>query len=124
MVLGLTRASAEYFVDVQDVGRLHVAAAVLDHVRGRRIFAFASRYHWADILRVLRKLLADDPARLARIPGDFSGGEDPNEIVPRHEAEKLLQELGRPGWTTLEESVADAVEGLRGLEEAEEKRKE
>ncbi|KAK3936256.1 hypothetical protein QBC46DRAFT_419726 [Diplogelasinospora grovesii] len=108
----------QYFVDVQDVGRLHVAAAIVDSVRGRRIFAFAARYNWDAVLAVLRRLLADDPARLARLPADFSGGEDPNEIEPRPEAERLLRALGRPGWTSLEESVAGAVEGLRGLEAA------
>ncbi|KAI0467425.1 hypothetical protein F4859DRAFT_243157 [Xylaria cf. heliscus] len=108
----------QYFVDVQDVGRLHVAAAVLRDVRGCRIFAFAERYSWDTIVAVLRRLLADDPARLSRLPADFSGGEDPNEIEGRPAAELLLRELGRPGWTSLEESVADAVEGLRALEEA------
>ncbi|KAI1811310.1 hypothetical protein GGS20DRAFT_563628 [Poronia punctata] len=108
----------QYFVDVQDIGRLHVAAAILDSVRGRRIFGFASRYNWDMILGILRKLLADDPDKLARIPADFSGGEDPNEIEPRAEAERILKELGRPGWTSLEESIADAVEGLRWLEDS------
>ncbi|ORY63202.1 uncharacterized protein BCR38DRAFT_516239 [Pseudomassariella vexata] len=97
----------QYFVDVQDVGRLHVAAAVLDKVRGQRIFGFAARYSWDSVLGILRKL---EPAKV--FVENFSGGEDPNEIEPRHKAEQLLRDLGRPGWTSLEESVWNMVEGF------------
>lgn len=101
----------QYFVDVQDVGRLHVAAAVLGNVRGRRIFAFAQRYSWDSILDILRQL---EPTKT--FPENFSGGEDANEIEPRPQAENLLRRLGRPGWTSLEESVRDMVKGLRDLD--------
>ncbi|KAK7931191.1 hypothetical protein PG985_001903 [Apiospora marii] len=98
----------QYFVDVQDVGRLHVAAAVLEKVRHRRLFAFAERYSWDSVLGVLRQL---EPAHA--FPDNFSGGEDPHEIEPRHYAEQLLRDLGRSGWTSLEESLRGMVEGLR-----------
>lgn len=101
----------EYFVDVQDVGRLHVAAAVLGGVQGQRIFAFAQRYNWDSILAILRKL---EPAKT--FPSNFSGGEDADEIKPRTRAEHLLRHLGRPGWTSLEESVRDMVHELRDLD--------
>ncbi|XXG95773.1 hypothetical protein Hte_002044 [Hypoxylon texense] len=101
----------QYFVDVQDVGRLHVAAAVLHRVRGQRIFGFAERYSWDSILDILRRL---EPARV--FPEKFSGGEDPNEIEPRHKAEQMLRDLGRPGWTSLEESVRNLVESLREVD--------
>lgn len=101
----------QYFVDVQDIGRLHVAAAILDTVRGQRIFGFAERFSWDIVLDVLRKL---EPDR--EFPAPFSGGEDPNEITPRPKAEELLRRLGRPGWTTLEDSLRGMVDGLRELE--------
>jgi hypothetical protein len=101
----------EYFVDVQDIGRLHVAAAVLTKIRGQRIFGFAERYNWDAILDILRKL---EPAKA--FPENFSGGEDPNEIEPRHKAEQLLRDLGGPGWTPLEESIRNVVQGLREIE--------
>lgn len=71
------------------------------------MFAFAERFSWDAILEIMRK---HDPSR--KLPDNFAGGEDPNVIVPRAAAEKLLQELGFPGWTSLEESIADNVEGL------------
>ncbi|KAI0460037.1 hypothetical protein F5B21DRAFT_455030 [Xylaria acuta] len=101
----------QYFVDVQDIGRLHVAAAIIKSVRSQRIFGFAYRYNWDSILEILRGL---EPAKA--FPENFSGGEDPNEIEPRHEAEQLLRELGRPGWTSLYESIRNMVEDFHEVE--------
>lgn len=100
----LSKFLSEYFVDVQDVGRLHVAAVLLGKVRSERIFAFAARYNWDAVLGILREL---EPRRT--FPDNFSGGEDPNEIQPRYKAEGYLRDLGRPGWTSLEESVRNMV---------------
>lgn len=101
----------QYFVSAEDVGRLHVAGAVLDSVRGQRIFGFAERFNWDTLLAIFRKL---EPARA--FPEPFQSGEDPNEIVPAPKAEDLLRRLGRPGWDSLEESISGFVEGLRELE--------
>lgn len=47
---------------------------------------------------------------------NFSGGEDPNVIEPQSKAEQLLRDLGRTGWTHLEESIGNMVQDLQGLE--------
>lgn len=99
---------SEYYVDVDDTGRLHVAAGILDHVKGRRIFAYAGRFNGDEILEILRK---NEPGKT--FPDNFSGGRDANEYEDRAMAEKLLRDLGRPGWTTLEETILATVEGLR-----------
>lgn len=88
------------------MARLHLAAAVLSHVQGQRIFAFAGRFSWDKILAIMREL---DPQRI--LPDDFLGGDDPAEVVPRGKAEALLRELGRTGWTSLADSVAANVNG-------------
>lgn len=97
----------EYFVDVQDAARLHVAATILPQVQNQRIFAFAGKFSWDLIMDIMRKR---DPSR--KIPDNFSGGEDPNVIQPRDKAEKLLQDLGLPGFTSLEQSIANNLELL------------
>ncbi|KAJ6171418.1 hypothetical protein N7470_000485 [Penicillium chermesinum] len=95
----------EHFVDVEDTALLHVAAAVLPHVQGQRIFAFADEFSWDRTLSVMRKI---DPTR--NLPEEFSDGQGQwNVIVASSKAEKLLQELGRPGWTRFEDSVAANV---------------
>ncbi|WAO97170.1 Epimerase domain-containing protein [Fusarium falciforme] len=103
----------QYFIDTQDTGRLHVAAGIFDHVQGQRIFGMAYPFSWDSILEILRKI---EPEKT--FPENFSGGEDPNEIEPRDKAEQLLRELGRPGWTTLEESIRGTLEGLQLAEKA------
>lgn len=98
----------EYYINVQDTGRLHVAAAVFDHIKDRRIFGFAGRFNWDEILDILRKAAPNK-----EFPANFSSGSDANEIKPRAEAEQLLRDLGRPGWVSLEETVLDNVSDVR-----------
>ncbi|KAJ4328690.1 hypothetical protein N0V84_000881 [Fusarium piperis] len=98
----------QYYVDVDDTGRLHVAAGILDNVKGQRIFAYAGRFNWDEVLKILRK---SEPNKA--FPDNFSGGRDANEYEARPKAEQLLRDLGRPGWATLEETILATVEGLR-----------
>jgi hypothetical protein len=98
----------EYYINVQDTGRLHVAAAVFDHIKDRRIFGFAGRFNWDEILDILRKAAPNK-----EFPANFSSGSDANEIKPRAEAEQLLRDLGRPVWVSLEETVLDNVSDVR-----------
>ncbi|KAK7419023.1 hypothetical protein QQX98_003525 [Neonectria punicea] len=98
----------QYYVDVQDTGRLHVAAAIFSGIEDQRIFAFAGRFSWDQVLEILRK---NEPEK--KFPDNFSGGEDPNEIQPRDKAEQLLRDLGRPGWTSLEETILANVKDVK-----------
>ncbi|CAH0048067.1 unnamed protein product [Clonostachys solani] len=98
----------QYFVDVQDVGRLHVIGALFEKVKDQRLFGYADRFSWDKILDILRK---QEPNR--KFPDNFLGGEDPHEFPPRHKAEQLLKELGLPGWTSLEDCVSYNLEALR-----------
>ncbi|KAI1338536.1 hypothetical protein F5Y15DRAFT_424757 [Xylariaceae sp. FL0016] len=100
-VLDVHRAMpAQYYVNAQDVGYLHVAAAILPEVKDERIFGFAGRFNWDMILEIMRKHAPD-----RNLPGNFDGGEDPNEIAGRPRAEELLRQLGRPGWISLEDTI-------------------
>ncbi|EEU37848.1 uncharacterized protein NECHADRAFT_54734 [Fusarium vanettenii 77-13-4] len=98
----------QYYINVQDTGRLHVAAAVFDHIKERRIFGFADRFSWDEILDILRKAAPNK-----EFPANFSSGSDANEIKPRAEAEQLLRDLGRPGWVSLEETILDNISDVR-----------
>ncbi|KAF9774666.1 hypothetical protein IL306_007304 [Fusarium sp. DS 682] len=98
----------QYFINVQDTGRLHVAAAIFDNIKDQRIFGFAGRFSWDDILDILRKTAPD-----RKLPDNFSGGSDPHDIKPRDKAEQLLRGLGRPGWVTLEETILDNISDVK-----------
>ncbi|UPK89521.1 hypothetical protein LCI18_000456 [Fusarium solani-melongenae] len=99
----------QHYINVQDTGRLHVAAAVFDHIKERRIFGFAGRFNWDEILDILRNVAPNK-----EFPANFSSGSDANEIKPRTEAEQLLRDLGRPGWVSLEETVLANVSDVKG----------
>ncbi|QPC62863.1 hypothetical protein HYE67_005094 [Fusarium culmorum] len=101
------RTVPQYFIDVDDTGRLHVAAAIFDHVKDQRIFGFAGRFNWNQVLDILRKHYPEKT-----FPENFADGEDANEIEPRDKAEQLLKDLGRPGWTSLEDAIIANVEDL------------
>ena len=97
----------QYFVDVVDDALLHVAAVVHPGVKSERIFAFAEPINANSVLAVLRKLYPTKD-----FPADYQSERDLSEIVPRQRAEDLLKELGRNGWTSLEESVKKNTEDL------------
>ncbi|KAF6823073.1 aldehyde reductase protein [Colletotrichum plurivorum] len=97
----------EYFVDVQDDALLHVAAMIHPDVQSERVFAFAEPVNGDRVLAVLRKLY---PGR--SFPANFQSEEDLNEIVPRARAERLLRDMGKDGWTSLEESVKRNTEDI------------
>ncbi|KAH7127421.1 hypothetical protein EDB81DRAFT_809189 [Dactylonectria macrodidyma] len=108
MHYGLPLVPPQNYIGSADAGRLHVAGAIHPDVTDERIFGFAGSYSWDDVLEIFRK---NEPEKT--FPENFSGGEDPNEITPAPRAEKLLQDLGQPGWASLEEVVLQNVEGLR-----------
>ncbi|KAL0253249.1 hypothetical protein SLS55_010221 [Diplodia seriata] len=100
--------SPQYFVDVQDTARLHVAALTRPDLSSQRLFAFAQPYTTNQILQTLRKLY---PER--QFPEDIPGlEEDNNKILPADNAERILKETGRSGWTSLEDSLRMNTEEL------------
>lgn len=98
----------DFFVDVQDNARLHVAALIHPEVQGERIFAYASPFTWRGIQRIMQKLY---PGK--SFPRDIDEAElDKSDIVRAPRAEALLRDMGRPGWTSLEETVRLNTEDL------------
>ncbi|KAK4112871.1 NAD(P)-binding protein [Canariomyces notabilis] len=100
--------SLDFFVDVQDNARLHVAALIHPDVQGERIFAYASPFTWRGIQRIMQKLY---PGKT--FPRDLDEAElDKSDIVRAPRTEALLRDMGRPGWTSLEETVRLNIEDL------------
>ncbi|KAF4844223.1 Aldehyde reductase 2 [Colletotrichum siamense] len=99
---------AEYFIDNDDTGRLHVAGAILEHVKDQRIFGLAHTFSWDLILEIFRK---NEPGK--KFPENFSNEPSQHPVEARDKAEQYLRELGRPGWTPLEESILETVKGIQ-----------
>lgn len=77
--------ATEYFVDVQDVVRLHSIGLLDESVQSERVFLFATTYNWTDVLAVLHKLRAD--IQLPEPPPNEQ--RDLTEVVPSKRAGEL-----------------------------------
>jgi len=97
----------QWFVDVDDTARLHLAALTDPACNGQRIFAFAEPYHYNDILDIFRKEYPDK-----KFPEN--GKEDGRDLskVPNKEAEELLRKHFGKGWTSFKDSVLEGVKTL------------
>ncbi|KAI9698119.1 MAG: hypothetical protein M1836_004121 [Candelina mexicana] len=99
----------QWFVNVEDCARLHVIALLDPDVRSERIFAFAGKFNWTDIIGILRKLRPDNKL-LPEPPANE--GRDLSDVVLAPRAEQLLKNFfARSSWVGLEQSLADGIEG-------------
>nr|POF17015.1 aldehyde reductase 2 [Quercus suber] len=97
----------QWFVNVADTARLHVAALTDPGCNGKRLFAYAEPYTFRKIMETLKK---QNPGKsfMDDIP---DAGEDIMEI-PNQEAEALLQKWYQKGFTGLDETVKENSKGL------------
>lgn len=96
-------------MNVEDCARLHVVALLDPGVTSERIFAFADKFNWTEVIQIFRKLRPDN--KLLPSP-PVNEGRDLSDVVLAPRAEQLLKNFfGRPGWIGLEQSLADGIEG-------------
>ncbi|KAL0780818.1 hypothetical protein CaCOL14_002153 [Colletotrichum acutatum] len=98
----------QYFVDVEDNARLHVAAAVLPNVRSERIFAWAEPFNFDTVLDILRTHFPEK-----NFVDNFHHYRELSVVSqPQSRAVELLRQLGREGFVPLKQSVLLNVEDL------------
>ncbi|GAB7355462.1 hypothetical protein MBLNU459_g5964t1 [Dothideomycetes sp. NU459] len=98
----------QWFVNVADTARLHVAALVDPDVKGERLFAFSGPYNWNIVLRIMRKLQPD-----RELPEDIKdNSQDKSNVVPRARAEAILKKNFGAGFIGLEQSIKENLMGL------------
>jgi nucleoside-diphosphate-sugar epimerase len=101
---------SEWFVNVQDCARLHIAALLDPAINHQRIFAFAEPVNWTDAVRILREIRPQNSKIPDPPPNEL---EDLSQIKPRDKAEAILHDFwGQNGWTNLYDSIADGVVDL------------
>ncbi|KII83904.1 hypothetical protein PLICRDRAFT_118643 [Plicaturopsis crispa FD-325 SS-3] len=99
----------QWFVDVRDTARLHVAALTLPSTDapGYRLWGAAEPFTWNQLLGIVRKLRPDRD-----LPEHFAWETTPNlSKIDNARSTALLKELGREGWIGIEESVEGNIEG-------------
>ena len=103
----------QYFIDVQDVARLHVAALVARDMKNERFLGFAEPFNWNTVLEVWRRRF---PGR--KFPEDVvyegSGWDESDVDTPKRKAESMMKSVGYFGFEVcLERSLLKAVDGLK-----------
>lgn len=98
----------EWYVDVRDVARVHVAALVAPTVQSQRLFAFAGPFNWTDVVGILNRLRPENKAIPA--PRDNEG----RDLYDAWKVSRLAEDIMRSvfqvnGWTSLENSVGEGI---------------
>ena len=93
----------QWYVNVQDNAKLHVAALLFPDVTNERVFAFAHPFTWTDIISIFRKI---DPGKEFH---EVKNTDKDLSEVANARSEELLRRLGQDGWTDLEQTVRQAV---------------
>ncbi|OBT65023.1 hypothetical protein VE03_05213 [Pseudogymnoascus sp. 23342-1-I1] len=96
-----TQTSQHFCLSVEDNERLHIAALLHPDVSNERVFAYGQPYTWRGMQRLLQKLYPEK----AFTPDMADAVLDGSQIGLAPRTLGLLQDLGRDGWTGLEEIV-------------------
>ncbi|PVI00882.1 aldehyde reductase II [Periconia macrospinosa] len=90
----------QWYVDVEDTALLHVAALTFPDVVSERLFAYAGRFCWNDVLEIFRKEVPEKKFidNLEEVPD--------NGTVENQRSVEILKRLGKKeGFTLLEEAI-------------------
>ena len=99
----------QWFVDVADDAKVHVAALIDKTVANDRIYAFAETFDWNDVIDAVKKARPEATTISEKLPPH---GKDLSEVDNVQGAELLRKWFGQDGWKTLEDSVKENLEGL------------
>jgi len=94
----------QWYSDVRDAARLHVAGAVLEGVESERIFGYAEPYTWTGVAEVLEREMG------SKVPIEVKDrGRDLTTTAMRDVSVGYLKRLGLEGWVKFEESVKENI---------------
>jgi nucleoside-diphosphate-sugar epimerase len=100
----ISSVPSQYFIDVRDTAKLHIAALVDNGTSNERLFGFAEPYNWNSLLAVFRKLWPQK-----EFINDLPGLGWDESIPPTESALKALKDVfGQDEWTSLETALKDA----------------
>ena len=103
----LAKFPPQWFVNVRDNARIHVAAAIDPSVENERIWPFTAPYNWNDVLAIIRRLRPSE----GKVPKDIDGlGRDVSTVDNGMARELLRKWWGQDGYTGLERTVEENLE--------------
>ena len=98
----------QWFVDVQDDARVHVAALIDKTVKDERIFAFARAFDWNDMFDAVRKARPEAKTIPERLPPH---GKDLSEVNNADGPLLLSKWFSQTTWKSLEDIIRENLEG-------------
>ena len=94
----------QYFIDVRDCAKLHVAALVDPETSNERLWGFAEPFNWNDLLAIYRKVWPEK-----KFIDDLENLGVDESILDTTGALKALQNVfGQSAWTSLETTIREA----------------
>ncbi|KAE8442969.1 hypothetical protein EG329_002507 [Mollisiaceae sp. DMI_Dod_QoI] len=105
-ILGILPTMA--YISTHDDAVIHVGAVLDPDVKNERIFAWAQKFNWNQILAIMRKIYPDqDIVEDLPDPKMFMGEADLSLAL------NMLRKWGpQDGWTSLEQGVKEILEGV------------
>jgi nucleoside-diphosphate-sugar epimerase len=94
----------QYFIDVVDNAKLHVAALVHPQAVNERLFGYAEPFSWDDILTMFREMFPEK-----KFIDDLKLGRDVSTVPNGRALELLKLVYGQEQWTGLEASIKATV---------------
>lgn len=102
----VTNQTPEYFISTQDCAILHVSALLHSEVSSERLFGFAERWNFNQLLAIYREMFPD-----RKFPADVEGLVEDETVVPTERAEEVLGWLKEgKGWDSLDSAVREMSE--------------
>lgn len=106
----------EWYADVRDNARVHIAALLDPNVNRKRIFAFAHPFNWTDVVTILKKLRPDN-LHIPQAP-EHEGRDLSDVRRASDEAKALIHSFfGVSGWISMEDSLAAGIADIKYKDE-------
>ena len=99
---------AQQCVNISDTVLMHEAALTLDQVQGERLFSFGSGYCWRRILEIINRRFPE----LKKADSLVEDGDDFG-TVDMARSKEVIRLMGKDDFSTLEETIVEAVEGFK-----------
>ena len=99
---------SQYWINVLDIARIHVAALIEEDVKGERLYAFGNKYTYNGLVDAVveydpKRKAEDVPPKIEDPGPDLSSVDDARSV-------ELLRRLGQEGWTGWAETLRASVE--------------
>ena len=94
----------QWFINVQDIARLHVGAIIFEDVQNQRLLGLAGKYTYNDTMDLFRKV---DPER--PLPAKFDELSEDTTEADATSALKVLKLFGQDSFIGLEQTVKENI---------------